>query len=707
MRQFWFRFVRDVRLRAAVSVMTLIDSPGVEQVALRIERGEPLPLGLTLTCDGFNFAVFSRHATLITLVLFDDAGQPAEEIPLVPDQHRTGDVWHVRLTGVRHGHSYALRAAGPWCPEQGHRFNGNALLLDPYARAVSRRAVSAANKPPAFLAYGWSSGAACCAAHEPWAFDWQNDRPPRHAWRDTVIYETHVRGLTIDPSSAVDHPGGYLGLVEKIPYLRDLGITAIELMPVQEFYDLPFNRGTGAPLKNYWGYNPIALFAPKVSYANGNTADAARVEFKTMVRELHKANIEIILDVVFNHTAEGGEDGPTFSFRGLDNSIYYLLDADKHYIDYTGSGNTLNCNHPVVRSLIIDCLRHWVAEFHVDGFRFDLASILGRDVHGRLLANPPLLEQIAEDPVLRHVKLVAEAWDAGGAFQVGCFPGQRWAEWNCCFRDHVRRFWRGDPGMTGAFASRLGGSSDIFGGQQETPVNSINFVTCHDGFTMNDLVSFSRKHNEANGESGRDGAVENYSDNFGVEGPSDDSEIEELRLRQIKNFMVTLFVSRGVPMLLGGDEFRRTQRGNNNAYCQDNETSWYDWRLATSNAGLIRFVKGLIALRKEHPVLSAERFYSSEDISWFGPEGQPVDWHGITNRLGCVIGEDSANRRLCMLFNAAPAPTWFALPSTAGEWRMLADTSRSSPDDLPNIPVTVISNEIVLVARSAMILSVH
>jgi glycogen operon protein len=512
--------------------------------------------------------------------------------------------------------------------------------------------------------------------------------------------------LTIDPSSAVRHPGCYLGLVEKIPYLRDLGITAIELMPVQEFCDAPFNRGTGAPLKNYWGYNPVALFAPNVSYSSGNTADAVWVEFKTMVRELHKANIEIMLDVVFNHTAEGGEDGPTLSFRGLDNSIYYLLDADNRYIDYTGCGNTLNCNHPVVRSLIVDCLRHWVSEFHVDGFRFDLASILGRDVHGKLLANPPLLEQIAEDPVLRHVKLVAEAWDVGGAFQVGCFPGQRWAEWNCCFRDHVRRFWRGDPGMTGAFASRLGGSSDIFGDQQETPVNSINFVTCHDGFTMNDLVSFACKHNEANGEDGRDGAIENYSDNFGVEGPSDDSEVEDLRLRQIKNFMVSLFVSRGVPMLLGGDEFRRTQHGNNNAYCQDNATSWYDWRLATRNGGLVRFVKGLIALRKEHPVLSMERFYSSEEISWFGPEGQPPDWHGIDNRLGCVIREDSAGGKLCMLFNAAPLPTRFVLPSTAGEWRMLVDTSRSPPDDLPNIPVTVISNEIMLVARSAVILSV-
>lgn len=672
-------------------------------MTLRIDPGEPLPLGLTLNCDGFNFAVFSRHATLVTLVLFSEAEQPVQEIPLNVDQHRTGDVWHVRLTGVPHGYGYALRVEGPWCPEQGHRFNGKALLLDPYAVAVSRQ--SGSNGAPATVAYGWPSSAGCCVARDAGAFDWQNDRRPQHAWRDTVIYETHLRGLTIDPSSAVHHSGGYLGLVEKIPYLRDLGITAIELMPVQEFYDPVFNGKTDLPLKNYWGYNPIALFAPKASYANGNSVDAPLVEFKTMVRELHKANIEVILDVVFNHTAEGGEDGPTLSFRGLENSIYYLLDAKRRYIDYTGSGNTLNCNHPVVRSLIIDCLRHWVSQFHIDGFRFDLASILGRDANGKLLANPPLLEQIAEDPLLRHVKLIAEAWDLGGAFQVGSFPGQRWAEWNCCFRDHVRRFWRGDAGMTGAFATRLGGSSDLFGGQQETPVNSINFVTCHDGFTMNDLVSFARKHNELNGEENQDGIFENYSENNGAEGPSDNPEIEAMRLRQIKNFMVTLLVSRGVPMLLGGDEFRRTQLGNNNPYCQDNETSWYDWRLADRNADLIRFVKGLIALRKAHPVLSAESFYSNDDISWLGPEGQPPDWHGTSNRLGCVIRENSADAKLCLLFNASFVACRFALPSTAGGWRMLVDTSQSPPDDLPTIPPVVISDEIMLVARSATILS--
>jgi glycogen operon protein len=334
--------------------------------------------------------------------------------------------------------------------------------------------------------------------------------PPRHSWSDTVIYETHVRGLTIHPSSEAKFAGCYAGVIEKIAYLRELGITAIELMPVQEFRQEEMQWSTGKPLRNYLGYNPVAFFAPKASYAGSNIADSVVLEFKKMVRELHRADIEVILDVVFNHTGEGDERGPTISFRGLDNSIYYLLGSDKrHYMDYTGCGNTLNCNHPVVRSLIVDCLRHWVIHFHVDGFRFDLVSILGRDSEGKLMPNPPLLEQIAEDPVLRHIKLIAEAWDLGGAFQTGRFPGQRWAQWNCCFRNDVRRFWRGDPGLTGAFASRLCGSADLFQRKEDDPLNSINFVTCHDGFTLNDLVSYARKHNEANGEDNRDGMSEN------------------------------------------------------------------------------------------------------------------------------------------------------------------------------------------------------
>ena len=680
--------------------------------AIRIGRGEPLPFGMTEACDGFNFAVFSRHATGISLLFFDNphGPDPVETVVLDPNRDRTGDVWHARLAGKIRGKSYALRVEGPWSPAQGHRFDPRAVLLDPYAALL----VGSADWPTENPASRPGIPHANCTAHAIAAathrFDWQGDVPLRHSWADTIIYETHVRGLTAHPSSGVADPGSYLGLVEKIPHLRALGITAVELMPVQEFRECEVGHRTGKPLRNYWGYNPVALFAPKASYASGNSADAVLMEFKTMVRELHRAGIEVILDVVFNHTAEGNESGPVINFRGLDNSIYYLLEPGTgRYIDYAGCGNTLNCNHPVVRSLIIDCLRHWVVQFRIDGFRFDLASILGRGTDGMLLHNPPLLEQIAQDPILRDVKLIAEAWDLGGAFQVGGFPGQRWAEWNCCFRNDVRRFWRGDAGMTGAFATRLCGSADLFQKEQESPLNSINFVTCHDGFTLNDLVSYARKHNEANGEDNRDGMNENHSENNGSEGPTDDPEIEDLRLRQIKNVLVTLFVSRGVPMLLGGDEFRRTQRGNNNAYCQDNEISWYDWDLVKANAELVRFVSRLIALRKAHPVLSAERFYSDAEIRWFSPTGAVPEWHGVDNRLGCIIaGEaDGRPKALCLLFNATLQSCRFKLPSpSGGTWRVAVDTGQESQTDTwDGEKEPSVADEVVLMGRSAMVLT--
>jgi glycogen operon protein len=661
---------------------------------MRIGPGNPLPLGLSRTSDGFNLAIFSRHATALDVMIFDlDTDAPAETIGLDPISNRTGDVWHVRLSLDLHGRSYALRVDGPWSPELGHRFDSRTQLVDPYAIALAER--------------DHSSRRALAIEHE---FDWQNDAFPQRPWSDTVIYETHVRGLTIHPSSRVNYPGGYLGLIEKIPYLRGLGVTAVELMPVQEFRDGEISHRSGRPVRNYWGYNPVALFAPKTSYATGGAVDSALTEFKTLVRELHRAGIEIILDVVFNHTAEGGESGPTISFRGLDNSIYYLLlPGTGHYIDFTGCGNTLNCNHPVVRMLIIDCLRHWVNHFHIDGFRFDLASILGRDSEGRLLSNPPLLEQIAEDPLLRHTKLIAEAWDLGGAFQVGQFPGRRWAEWNCCFRNDVRRFWRGDADTTGAFATRLCGSADLYQRQQHSPINSVNFVTCHDGLTLNDLVSYVRKHNEANGEHNRDGAVEDYSENNGIEGPTTDPVIESVRLRQIKNFLLTLMVSRGVPMLLGGDEFRRTQQGNNNAYCQDNEVSWYDWRLAEGNAGLVRFVSRLIAFRRAHPALSAQRFYTDAEIRWFGAEGRPPQWHGRDNRIGCVIQEGTgrSSGALCLLFNASLHPCRFDLdPPAAGVWQVAVDTSQPPPGDFPGAEdARTVPDGLIVADRSSVVLT--
>jgi isoamylase len=427
----------------------------------RIGIGQPLPLGMTATCDGFNFAVFSRHASRVSLLLFDGMeAEPSTVVSLDPIRNRTGDVWHAALGRELKGKSYALRVDGPWAPEQGHRFDSRALLFDPYAASlIASSDWHQGNPRPSGEPYACSARGFIGDSE----FDWEDDKPPPHPWSEIVIYETHVRGLTIHPSSGVTHSGSFAGMIERIPYLNELGITAAELMPVQEFRECELGQHTGAPLRNYWGYNPVALFAPKASYASSKSPGSASSEFKTMVRELHRAGIEVILDVIFNHTAEGDENGPTISFRGLDNVVYYILEPDKHhYIDYTGCGNTLNCNHPVVRALIVDCLRHWVINFHIDGFRFDLASILARDSEGKFMTNPPLLEQIAEDPVLRQIKLIAEAWDLGGAFQVGRFPGQRWAQWNCCFRDDVRRFWRGDPEMTGTFVTRLCGSADLF-----------------------------------------------------------------------------------------------------------------------------------------------------------------------------------------------------------------------------------------------------
>ena len=650
--------------------------------AIKLEAGHPLLLGMHEAGGTFNFSIFCRHATGVSLLLFDrDDPEPTHVVELSPEQHRTGDVWHIGLKGELHGKGYAIRIQRPLDSTEPRDLGLGQFLLDPYAAAILNLHEYDHNPGPAR-----PFAINLVVDH---AFDWEGIRRPHQAWSDLIIYETHVRGLTNDPASGVHHPGQYLGLVEKIPYLRDLGITAVELLPIQEFRDYERWRpgvGWGPALRNYWGYNPVAFFAPKAGYASNEDPRAAIIEFKTMVRELHRAGIEVILDVVFNHTPEGDETGPTISLRGLDPSTYYLLTPDtKRYVDVTGCGNTLNCNHPIVRTLIIDCLRYWVVHFHIDGFRFDLASVLTRDQDGALLHKPPLLEQIAEDPVLRDVKLIAEPWDAGGAFQVGSFPGQRWAEWNSRYRDDVRRFWRGDAGMAGAFATRLGGSADLYQSTGKTPLNSVNFVTCHDGFTLNDLVSYAHKHNQANGEDNRDGSTENFSENNGVEGRSDDPLVETVRLRQIKNMLVTLFVSRGVPMLLGGDEFRRSQSGNNNAYCQDNEISWYDWSLTERNAGLVRFVSRLIAFRKAHRVLGAGGFYTDREISWFGSEGRDPEWDGRENRIGCVVGESgqgAADAKLCLLFNATSGPSRFALPETATPWRVVVDTSKPSPEDI-------------------------
>jgi glycogen operon protein len=667
-----------------------------------IQAGNPLPIGGTHPQgDGVNFVLFSRHATLVRLELYQhpDDSAPTRIIDLDPRTHRTGDIWHIWVRGIAVGQLYGYRIEGPYQPEKGHRFNPHKLLLDPYARAIA-----GVGNWDFVAARGYDSSSALtdlsistvdnagttpkCIFTED-SFDWEADSPPVHSACDTVIYETHVRGFTIDPSSGVVRPGTFAGLTEKIPYLQDLGVTAIELMPVLEFNENEsqlLNPMTKEKLKNYWGYNPVAFFAPKQSYSFEGWHWRQTVEFREMVKAFHRAGMEVILDIVLNHTAENDELGPTICLRGIENSIFYMLQENdcRYYRDFTGVGNTLNANHPVVREFVTSVLRYWVMHMHVDGFRFDLASVLGRDEHGNILHDAPLLEGIAEDPILRDVKIIAEAWDAGGAYQVGAFSTKRWTEWNGRFRDDVRRFWIGDAGMMGLFASRIGGSADLYQSSGKGPESSLNFVTCHDGFTLNDLVSYKQKHNNENGEFGLDGTDANYADNCGVEGPSQDPVIENMRNRLVKNFMLTLFISRGMPMLLGGDEFRRTQRGNNNAYCQDNEVSWFDWSLLDKHEEIHRFTRGMIAFRRAHPVLRREHFYTDADIKWFGPSGATPDWADQRQKSFACLILGRTEPDLFLLFNADTRPVDFSIPAlpTKQTWRLSIDTSRPAPDDL-------------------------
>jgi glycogen operon protein len=665
-----------------------------------VRAGAPLPLGASACGEGVNFAFFSRHASRVRLELFDhpEDAMAVRVIDLDPAHHRTGDVWHVWIEGIRPGQLYAYRVDGLYQPEDGQRFNFNKLLLDPFATAVTRMPRwefdSARGYDPSapdgdsVRSQVDDAGAMpkCVFMHEH--FHWHEDRPPSHPSSKTVIYETHVRGFTIHPSAGVEHPGTYRGLMEKIPHFQDLGVTAVELMPVQEFNEHQLagvNPQTGQPLRNYWGYDPVVFFAPKASYSSSGGVGQQKLEFKEMVRAFHGAGIEVFVDVVFNHTAEGDQKGPTLCFRGIDNTIFYMLaDEKRFYRNYTGTGNTINANHPVVQDHILNALRHWVVEMHVDGFRFDLAAVLGRGRSGKMLANPPLLERIAEDPILSEVKIIAEAWDAAGAYQVGSFSERRWAEWNGRYRDDVRRFWRGDEGMLGLFVSRICGSADIYTKSGKGPEASINFVTCHDGFTLNDLVSYRYKHNEANGENNHDGTDYNLSENYGAEGPTEDACIESVRKRQIKNFLLTLFISRGVPMLLGGDEFRRTQGGNNNAYCQDNETSWFDWACLERHKEIYRFARGMIAFRRAHSVLSRNQFYTDAEIHWFSPRGDLPQWSDPKERqFACLIHEDEQSA-LCLMFNAAADAVDFSLPPAPSGtgWHLAVDTSREAPQDL-------------------------
>ncbi|HRQ37958.1 MAG TPA: glycogen debranching protein GlgX [Chloroflexota bacterium] len=683
--------------------MSLITGPGYS-----------LPIGATVQTGGVNFCLYSRAGTAVELLLFDDANddQPRHTIPLDPFLNRTFHYWHVFVPGIGAGQVYAYRVYGPYAPEIGRRFDPEKVLLDPYGRALTiprHFSREAAKRPGDNTAVALKSVVA-----NPDSYDWEGDEPLRRPFNQTIIYEMHVGGFTRHPNSGIapDKRGTYAGLVEKIPYLKSLGITAVELLPVFQFDkdDAPDGR------TNYWGYSPISFFAPHADYSSNKEPLGVLDEFRDMVKALHRADIEVILDVVYNHTAEGDHTGPTYCFKGIGNHVYYILTKDKsRYANYSGTGNTLNANHSTVRRLILDSLHYWVEEMHVDGFRFDLASILSRDGDGHPLANPPILWDIETDPCLAGTKLIAEAWDAGGLYQVGSFLGDKWKEWNGRFRDDLRAFLKGDPGMTGKVASRFLASPDLYGHEGQEPEQSINFVTCHDGFTLNDLVSYNDKHNEANGENNNDGHNHNLSWNCGVEGPTDDPEIEALRIRQIKNFFTLTLLSLGVPMLLMGDEVRHTQHGNNNAYCQDNKISWFDWSLLEKNGEIFHFVQQLIALRQSLSIYARPRQISLVDllhqsrIEYHGIHLHEPDWGHDSHTLAFTVwGSRSVFH---MILNAYWQPLDFALPPVNGAgttlWRRIIDTACSAPHDFCRLAeATAVPGESYLAQpRSAVLLA--
>ncbi|MEI2722750.1 MAG: glycogen debranching protein GlgX [Verrucomicrobiota bacterium] len=655
------------------------------------KTGTSHPLGATLSDGGTNFSLFSRSATRVELVFFDraDAASPTRSIELDPHLHRTYHYWHAFVPGVKAGQLYGYRVHGPAVPERGMRFDPTKVLLDPYGRGVvvpPRYSRQIAAQPGDNCASAMKS-----VVTDPSVYDWEGDAPLRHLSTRTIIYEMHVRGFTRHPNSGVAESkrGTYAGLIEKIPYLQDLGITAVELLPVFQFdvQDCPPGK------VNYWGYAPVSFFVPHPAYSSRQDPLGPLDEFRDMVKALHRAGIEVILDVVFNHTAEGNENGPTLCFRGLANEAYYLLEPDRaRYANYSGTGNTLNTNHPVVRRLIVDSLRYWVQEMHVDGFRFDLASILARDANGQVLPNPPVLWDIESDPLLAGTKLIAEAWDAAGLYQVGSFVGDSWKEWNGRFRDDVRDFFRGVEGSLKRFADRMIGSPEIYGHKEREPEQSVNFVTCHDGFTLNDLVTYNDKRNEANGEENRDGANDNRSWNCGVEGPSNDPAVERLRNRQVKNLLTANLLSLGVPMLLMGDEIRRTQDGNNNAYCQDNEISWFDWARLQPHADVHRFLKLLTARRllrgteHERQRMSLNHLIRNANQAWHGVRLNQPDWSDHSRSVAFTAEIRKEKLRIHLIFNAHWAPLDFELPppgkGAANAWRRWIDTAQESPNDI-------------------------
>jgi isoamylase len=679
---------------------------------VRVWPGSPHPLGATWNGEGVNFALFSENATAVQLCLFDEAtaGEPTATITMA---ERTDNVWHAYLPDVRPGALYGYRVDGPYEPTRGHRFNQGKLLIDPYAKAVSGPIrwsdelfgyrIGDEREDLSFDARDSAGAMPKCLVVDP-SFTWEDDRAPNTPWNQTVIYETHVRGMTARHPGVPEHlRGTYLGLASDpiIDHLLGLGVTAVELMPVHHF--VADRHLVDQGLTNYWGYNSIAFLAPHVGYATGGLGQQVS-EFKSMVRTLHRAGLEVILDVVYNHTGEGNQMGPTLSLRGIDNSVYYRLmpDQPQYHLDYTGTGNSLNILHPRAMGLVTDSLRYWVTDMHVDGFRFDLAPVL---VRGYEAGQPSaFFEIIQQDPVLSKVKLIAEPWDASpDGYQLGQFP-TGWSEWNGAFRDCVRRFWRGDPGQVPELASRLTGSSDIYAPSGRRTYASVNFVTCHDGFTLTDLVTYETKHNEANGEGNRDGAQDNASRNWGAEGPSDSARIQRARDRMKRNFLTTLLFAQGVPMLLGGDEIGRSQQGNNNAYCQDNEVSWFDWDIGESGYDMRDFVRELIRVLQSNPILRRRGFftgatvpgYHTKDVTWIRSNGQEMTeeaWEDPYNQsIGMLLfgraadevdirGRSAPADTLLLLLNAGTRSHSYTLPrmETPGLWEELLNTARPGP----------------------------
>jgi glycogen operon protein len=690
--------------------------PTHEYQGFKFRRGRTLPFGATVVPNGVNFSIFSSAATSCTLVLFrKHEPEPMVEIDF-PREFRIGDVYSMIVFDLDHEDlEYGYRFGGLWDPSAGQRFDRSKIVSDPYARVMGGRDVWCAKTD-------WNDIYQHRARLAFDDFDWEDDRPLETPITDMVIYELHVRGFTAHASSGVRAAGTFAGVLAKIPFLKELGVNCVELLPIFEFDEWENSRphpGTGQSLVNYWGYSTLAFFAPKAGYAATGRLGMQVDEVKNLVKELHKAGIEVILDVVFNHTAEGDQRGPTISFRGIDNRNYYLLTPDGYYYNFSGCGNTLNCNHPVVRNLVLDCLRYWAADYHVDGFRFDLASILGRDQNGAPLANPPLLESLALDPVLSKCKLIAEAWDAGGLYQVGSFPAyNRWAEWNGKYRDSVRRFIKGDVGLVPEIACRIQGSPDLY--YYRGPSASVNFIICHDGFTLHDLFSYNGKHNEANGENNNDGANDNYSWNCGAEGETDDESVNLLRLQLMKNSFCILMLSRGVPMFLMGDEMGRTQRGNNNSYCQDNDLSWMDWRLAERNSELLRFVRLMIRFRRAHPVLRSGYFYQGRDcvgsgkpdISFHGTQAGAPDFSPGSRCLAFLLcgkhtegQQDDIYVAMNMYWEAVPYQ--IPKPGDGQCWKVVVNTSMRAPQDIfetSEAPSLREQDQVIVGPRSIMVL---